>query len=248
MGERRRPGEAQPLSALRVTRVLLPLPPILQAVDDHVLFPLSPYWSRQRWVRVSNLQRLNYACFSAREIMCDKQLKLFIMPYISPLDAHTLLQRVQNRGHIMLPDNLPDFMDTDNGTEDGCVALPVEGRHGILKVHNPDATASSPLSLEIPFVVVNYGILLSKAEEYKRFKSAAERAKTELHQIGSRKNQLLIHLSNHVQPDDNMKHHEAATEKAQEAVVLSLVQHDLDPHDTILQLDEETHDNIWCWF
>ncbi|KAF0896077.1 hypothetical protein E2562_018192 [Oryza meyeriana var. granulata] len=25
--------------------------PILQAVEDHVLFPFTPYWSHQRWAR-----------------------------------------------------------------------------------------------------------------------------------------------------------------------------------------------------
>lgn len=93
--------------------LLCRVPPILKVVDDHVFFPFSREWSFRRWIRVSNLELLKRACFQSRDILCDKTLMIYVMPYISSSDAYSIHQLVTNPGKIQIHSGTGDIAEEE---------------------------------------------------------------------------------------------------------------------------------------
>lgn len=206
--------------ALPENCLLSRVPPILRAVDDHVLFPFSPHWSGTRWVRVSNFCVLKQVCFKFRKILKDKTIMMFVMPYTPLLDAYLIHQLIDNPGRIQTSDD-EDAADANEGQ-----ALPVSGRCGVLKLpdpHTPDGTCR----VQLRFTVINYGLLWAKASEHLEFIGTCNQSKELIGQLEGHQHYVMQDPNNasSILNADHLLNLEESIEATKLDFLLSLYKH-----------------------
>ncbi|KAL6651760.1 hypothetical protein ACP70R_010685 [Stipagrostis hirtigluma subsp. patula] len=223
------------------------VPPVLQAVEDHVVFPFSDVWPHRRWIRVSNLMAFWRSCFTAREVLAGKTLTVFVMPYMSLRDAYALHQMVDNPSDFVAPSTAASMAENDEN-EDG-VTIPVPGRHGFLMVVDPDDPAGSE-PIPVAFDIYNYGLLKCKADQHEQLAETMTEIEKLIGNLNHLRDQIYLDcpsLSSEVSEisPEMFDELEAASQFAQEELIVSVYMHGLDPHDLILDIDSDAHDNIY---
>ncbi|CAN6230088.1 unnamed protein product [Urochloa humidicola] len=216
--------------------------PLVRVVDDHVLFPFSEAWSHRRWTRVSSLKILKRVCFKARRVLEDKTLMLYIMPYLSLEDASIIHGLIENRGEI----RVQDMTGTNKEPGSGHLKLPMQGRHGVLMVDDPDRSHDPAPPFLVKFFVINYGLLASKAREHSRLAGLIHEASDLVNNVNLHMSGLLNGQSlSRVQHPNYIQKIEDNCRIAQEELILSLYNNDEDPHDAIADIDTDVHDYIY---